>query len=393
MRQLAVEIVADGKTAAEMIIAVLALGALQRVRKRFRATGRQHVPGKASSITGAEAVLPRRYGMNEMAFQYVIPALQATTQPGGVFLGVGPDQNFTYIVGIETEARVHLRHPARQSPGAPAVQSRRSSMSDDARRFPVAPASRGRVPAGSIARSSADAMLDAYAHRAGEATRCIRKICRTCANWLTKHHGFALGDSTSRASNTCTPRSIVGGARSHLQLRQCSAAGSAAATAAACRPTGELMVLDRRRWRASQLHRERSELPRARDPPSSTMRSFRSWETLRATRRSRRSLQYLKDRQATVTAFYLSNVEQYLWNGSDDGRKFFGNVATLPLDSASTFIRAVFNSGAAGSSAAWHARPDDSRVDDGSAEGVQGRAASTSYYDAIQAVAVSSVSR
>ncbi len=46
-----------------------------------------------------------------------------------------------------------------------------------------------------------------------------------------------------------------------------------------------------------------------------------------------------------MTAFYLSNVEQYLWNGGDDGRKFFGNVAALPLDSASTFIRAVFNGG------------------------------------------------
>jgi hypothetical protein len=54
---------------------------------------------------------------------------------------------------------------------------------------------------------------------------------------------------------------------------------------------------------------------------------------------------YLKERHATVTAFYLSNVEQYLWNGSDDGRAFFGNVGTLPLDSTSTFIRAVFNGG------------------------------------------------
>jgi hypothetical protein len=55
---------------------------------------------------------------------------------------------------------------------------------------------------------------------------------------------------------------------------------------------------------------------------------------------------YLKEHHAAVTAFYLSNVEQYLWgNGSDDGRKFFANVETLPLDSASTFIRAVFNGG------------------------------------------------
>jgi hypothetical protein len=43
-----------------------------------------------------------------------------------------------------------------------------------------------------------------------------------------------------------------------------------------------------------------------------------------------------------VTAFYTSNVEQYLFQ-SDDWRKFFTNVGTLPVDTSSTFIRAVFN--------------------------------------------------
>jgi hypothetical protein len=48
--------------------------------------------------------------------------------------------------------------------------------------------------------------------------------------------------------------------------------------------------------------------------------------------------QYLKEHNATVTAFYLSNVEQYLYS---DGKllNFFNNVATLPMDSSSTFIR------------------------------------------------------
>ena len=35
---------------------------------------------------------------NEHTFQYVIPALRAAVRPGGVYLGVAPDQNFTYIV-------------------------------------------------------------------------------------------------------------------------------------------------------------------------------------------------------------------------------------------------------------------------------------------------------
>ena len=38
---------------------------------------------------------------NETGFQYVIPELQRTIKPGGVYLGVGPEQNFTYIVALQ----------------------------------------------------------------------------------------------------------------------------------------------------------------------------------------------------------------------------------------------------------------------------------------------------
>jgi plasmid replication initiation protein len=54
---------------------------------------------------------------------------------------------------------------------------------------------------------------------------------------------------------------------------------------------------------------------------------------------------YLKEHNATVTAFYLSNVEQYLFQDNQNWKKFYSNVATLPLDSASTFIRSAFNMG------------------------------------------------
>jgi hypothetical protein len=53
---------------------------------------------------------------------------------------------------------------------------------------------------------------------------------------------------------------------------------------------------------------------------------------------------YLKDHQATVVAFYLSNVEQYL---NQDGiwPQFCANVASLPLDDHSTFIRSTGGGG------------------------------------------------
>src|SRR4029079_13675554 len=59
---------------------------------------------------------------------------------------------------------------------------------------------------------------------------------------------------------------------------------------------------------------------------------------------------FLKARNATVSAFYVSNVEQYLFGGfSPAYHRFYENVATLPLDSTSTFIRSVpGNGGTAG---------------------------------------------
>src|ERR1041385_8826117 len=38
---------------------------------------------------------------NETGFQYVIPELKTLVHPGTVYLGVGPEQNFTYIVALQ----------------------------------------------------------------------------------------------------------------------------------------------------------------------------------------------------------------------------------------------------------------------------------------------------
>src|SRR4029078_5382113 len=38
---------------------------------------------------------------NEMSYQHPIPALHNTGRPDGVYLGVGPEQNFTYIANLK----------------------------------------------------------------------------------------------------------------------------------------------------------------------------------------------------------------------------------------------------------------------------------------------------
>ena len=52
---------------------------------------------------------------------------------------------------------------------------------------------------------------------------------------------------------------------------------------------------------------------------------------------------YLASRGVPVTAFYVSNVERYLFGRSDAWRRFYVNVAILPYDDKSVFIRSVLN--------------------------------------------------
>jgi len=54
--------------------------------------------------------------------------------------------------------------------------------------------------------------------------------------------------------------------------------------------------------------------------------------------------QYLKEHASAVSVFYLSNVEQYL-SPPDVLRSFYSNVAELPLTSESTFIRSAQGAG------------------------------------------------
>ena len=51
---------------------------------------------------------------------------------------------------------------------------------------------------------------------------------------------------------------------------------------------------------------------------------------------------WVRDHGGTVTAFYTSNVEQYLFQ-DNIWRDWYNNVASLPLDATGMFIRSVFN--------------------------------------------------
>ena len=51
--------------------------------------------------------------------------------------------------------------------------------------------------------------------------------------------------------------------------------------------------------------------------------------------------QYVRDNKAVVQAIYVSNVEQYLWQDPNNPRLYYENVATLPTDLTTVFIRSA----------------------------------------------------
>jgi hypothetical protein len=58
--------------------------------------------------------------------------------------------------------------------------------------------------------------------------------------------------------------------------------------------------------------------------------------------------EFVRAHGAIVSAIYTSNVEQYLFREPHKARQYYENVSTLPLDSTSTFVRAIFNYGYSG---------------------------------------------
>jgi hypothetical protein len=54
--------------------------------------------------------------------------------------------------------------------------------------------------------------------------------------------------------------------------------------------------------------------------------------------------EWVRARQAAITALYTSNVEQYLFQDDRSWTAYYDNVAALPTTTQSTFIRAHFPS-------------------------------------------------
>ncbi len=254
---------------------------------------------------------------NELWFQHVIPELVGRTRPGGVYLGVGPEQNYTYIAAVKPALAI-IFDIRRGNLLLQLMYKAIFEMAADRAEFVSMLFSRSR-PSGIGARSTAAEVFSAFSVVPANQTLYAQNLA-AIQDRLTKTHRFTL-----------TPEDLGG---ITFVFRTFYGNGFAVRLS----PTyNELMTEDdgagvNRSYLASE---ERFRVIKALESKNLVIPIVGDFSGPKAIRAVGA---YLKPYGVAVSAFYLSNVEQYLYQ-DNKWAAFCRNVATLPLDQSSTFIR------------------------------------------------------
>ena len=272
---------------------------------------------------------------NEIQYQVVIPALKAKTKTGGVYMGVGPEQNFTYIVALQPRI-AFITDIRRQNMLELMMYKAVFELSTDRADFLSMLFSRVRPP-GLGEKSTVDQLFRAYLPVARDEA-LYQKNLKAIQELLVQKHQFGL--SLTDLQNIAYVYGVFASDGPYLDY---SSGGLGTSPMGGMPNYAELMVSgdlqgEKRSYLASETNYRLIREMEMKNLVVPVVGDFAGPKSIRAIG------QYLKEHNATVTAFYLSNVEQYLYS---DGKlsDFFNNVATLPMDSSSTFIRTFGPSG------------------------------------------------
>ncbi|HTR77634.1 MAG TPA: hypothetical protein VMH39_05975 [Gemmatimonadaceae bacterium] len=266
---------------------------------------------------------------NESAFEDVLPQLQATAQPGGAYIGVGPEQNFSYIAAMRPRIAfvVDIRRAA-------AIQhllcKALFELSPDRAEFVSRLFSRPRPAALSTAPANArpEAMFEAYASEPGDRALFDRNLAAV-ETLLLKTHGFTL----SPADLSTLTRLYDAFYRYGPDITYAGSGGPFATfrQMAVVADSGGVQ----RGFLANEANYQIVRDLQRRNLVVFVVGDFAGPKALRAIG------DYLRAHGALVNAFYTSNVEQWLFTPDNTWRQFYANVATLPMDSTSVFVRAT----------------------------------------------------
>lgn len=276
---------------------------------------------------------------NEMTFQHVIPVLKRTVTPDGVYLGVGPEQNFTYIANLKPRMAV-IFDIRRQN--AMAHLMYKAFFETSATRADFVSRLFSRPLAGRVASTAKVADLFAVATAAARSDSAYDANRRLVFATLVNKHHFALTPGDSAGIEHLLEVFYEAGPEIDYSYRL----GRRGPGPSSYPTFGLLQTLTnadsvQMAFLASEENYRVIREMHQRNLIVPVVGDFAGPKAIRAVG------EYLKQRNMTVSAFYLSNVEQYLFqNGVAE--RFYENVATLPLDSGSTFIRSVPPGGVGG---------------------------------------------
>jgi hypothetical protein len=278
---------------------------------------------------------------NEMGLQYVIGRMAPAAGPGGTYVGVGPEQNFTYIAAFKPRVAfvVDIR---RQNllqhlwyKGVFELSPNRAEFL--ARLFSRAPL------VGVTTKTTVDSMV-AMVERAPADPVRFKKTFAEVRDHLMKRHGFALDSSDEWTLRYVDSVFFATGPMLNYSSGSTNSGGgygrgmrnmpTFAQIAATSDETGQnLGFLGSEASYATVRDMQRRNLiiPIVGNfSGPAALRNVGGW---------------LRERGARVNVFYTSNVEQYLFQQRDDAARFYANVGAMPLDSTSTFIRSFTGRG------------------------------------------------
>jgi hypothetical protein len=265
---------------------------------------------------------------NEVMVSAVAAALANRVKPGGVYLGVGPEQNFTYMaasrprIAFITDIRrgnlhLHLMYKALFELAANRTEFVGRLFS---RKLP--PADSSSVTAGQLmtAALTADAIDEP----------AFKMNLKAISDHLTRTHGLAL-DADDLAGIEYVYRNFYRFGPSINYTSSINGRGGAAATYAQLMRSTD-PATGERSYLASESSFGFVKALESKNLIVPIVGDFAGPKALRSLGA------YLKERSAVVGAFYVSNVEDYL-RRNGVWQAFCANIAAMPLDEASTFIR------------------------------------------------------
>ena len=256
---------------------------------------------------------------NETSYQYVLPQLVRTAKPGGAYLGVGPEQNFTYMAALQPKM-AFLIDIRRDMMLEHLMYKAVFEMSADRADFVANLFSRKR-PAQLMADSSVQSLFQAYA--AAPADRMLsEEHLKAITARLNAAHRFPLSDDDVRRIRSIYLTFFREGVVSfYSSFRSPGYAGLMMMTDGAGR-NWSFLASKENYDRVRALHQNNLIVPLVGD--------------FAGPRAIRMAGQYLRDHGAVVNVFYISNVEDYIqgvWPS------YARNLASLPVDASSVFIR------------------------------------------------------